>query len=207
MAEAKKRDAEATRAAILAAAEEIFAERGFAGTSIGRISRKCGASGPLIIFHFKDKRGLYEAVKAAIVGRYSECLPGPIEEARGLRGILRHILRAMFSYYKNNPTMTRIVNWTTLEGDVGNWGGESDWHHRYMGQIRDAQEKGDIRDDISPYRALILITGAIHVWWEFHEHLLRDLDQTDDPDIADETYCNEIEAVLLRGLSPRDADC
>jgi TetR/AcrR family transcriptional regulator len=202
MTDMKTRDAEATKAAILAAAEELFAERGFAGTPISRISERSGASGPLIIFHFKDKRGLYKAVKAAIARRYSEYLPAPIEEAEGLEDILQNIMHTMFSYYRENPTLMRIANWTNLEGNDESWDGESDWHHRYIDQIRAAQGKGEIRDDISPYRILVIITGAIHVWWEYHGHLLRDLSQSETPEVADERYFEELKAVLLRGLSP-----
>jgi TetR/AcrR family transcriptional regulator len=202
MNDTKSRNADATKAAILAAAEELFAERGFSGASIAKISEKSGASGPLIIFHFKDKRGLYEAVKTSIVERYSKCLPEPIEEADGLPGLLQNIMRAMFLYYQNNPTMMRIAKWATLEGDHESWDGESEWHHRYVGHIRAAQKRGAIRDDISPFRALVMISGAIHVWWEYRNHFLRDLDQADNPEGADETYFAELETVLLRGLSP-----
>ena len=199
----KTRDAEATRTAILAAAETLFAERGFAGTSIAGISEVCGASGPLIIHHFKDKRGLYRAVKSDIVRRYAACLPTPPEVLGGLRGILESVMTSMFSYYRNNPTMVRIANWSLLEGDTEPWGGESEWHHLYIGLIRDAQARGEIREDILPYRVLIIMTGAIHTWWEYHEHMLRDLEQTNDPDAADAGYLEDLQAVLLRGLSPR----
>ncbi len=202
MMDANKPVSPSGREAILEAAEQLFSEQGFAGTTISQIAERSGQSGSLVIFHFKSKKSLYKAVKASIVARYSACLPEPIEEVEGLHGILRNLMRAMFSYYRNNPTMVRIANWANLEGDHEAWGGESDWHHRYVGQIEAAQRRGEIRDDISPFRALIIITGAIHVWWEFHDHMLRDLDQTDTPDAADECFFHDLEAVLVRGLGP-----
>lgn len=198
----KTRDAETTKKAILAAAEDLFSEEGYCGTSIAEISKKSGVSGPLIVFHFKNKRGVYKAVKEAIVKRYSECLPEPVKEVETLYGIIRNIMKAMFSYYQNNPTMMRICNWSTLEGRDEPWGGESEWHHIYIDQISKAQEKGEIRKDISPYQILIIVTGAIHVWWEFHDHMLRDVCLLDDPEKANEDYYNSLEAVLLRGLTP-----
>ncbi|MCK5804666.1 MAG: helix-turn-helix transcriptional regulator, partial [Lentisphaeria bacterium] len=100
MAKSSNRDAAATKAAIITAAEELFAERGFAGTSINKISEKSGASGPLIIFHFKGKNGLYEAVKVAIVKRYSECLPAPLDSNKPFHESLENIVKSMFSFYK-----------------------------------------------------------------------------------------------------------
>jgi len=203
MAKSSNRDAAATKATILAAAEELFAERGFAGTSIKKISEKSGASGPLIIFHFKDKSGLYVAVKAAIVKRYSECLPAPLDSHKPFHESLENIVKSMFSFYKNNPTLLRLANWGRLEGEVDPWQGEEEWHHRYVDHIRAAQQNGEIRDDISPLRVLVMICGAIHIWWEYHEHFLKDLGKSEDGETADGEYLDELISVVLRGLSQR----
>ncbi len=203
MSESRTRDGDATRSCILTAAEELFAERGFARTSLTMISERSGASGPLILFHFKDKKGLYQAVKAAVVERYAECLRAPIEHDGDFPSLLHSILNTMFLFYKNNLTMVRMSYWGRLEGDTDPWPGESEWHHRYTDMVRRAQEKGVIRADISPFRALVMITGTIHMWWEYREHLLHDLGQLDDPEAGDELYFADLEAVLLRGLTPQ----
>jgi TetR/AcrR family transcriptional regulator len=202
MAAMGKKETQSAKESILKAAEELFAEKGFASTAISRIAEKSGQSGSLVMFHFKNKKGLYEAVKAAIVERYAECLPAPIDDGKTLTTILHRLIRTMFYNYKNNPMMVRIANWSRLEGEDESWPGEDDWHHRYVEQIRAAQREGEIRDDVSPLRALIIIEGAVHVWWEHHDRLLRDVDQAADPDSADERYFEDLMAVLLRGLSP-----
>ena len=61
------RDPEGTRAAVLAAAERLFAEQGFANTSLRDISCTSGVSHPLIHHHFGSKEGLYQAVKRRLV--------------------------------------------------------------------------------------------------------------------------------------------
>ncbi len=55
MAEERVRDSEATQAAVLRAAEVLFAENGFAATSIRDISQASGVSHPLILHHFGSK--------------------------------------------------------------------------------------------------------------------------------------------------------
>ena len=57
------RDSEATRCAALDAAQHLFAEKGFAGTSMRDIAALSGVSQPLIHYHFGSKEGLYRAVK------------------------------------------------------------------------------------------------------------------------------------------------
>jgi len=47
------------RPAILAAARHLFAERGFAGTSMREIAEAAGVSKAAIYHHFRDKRRLY----------------------------------------------------------------------------------------------------------------------------------------------------
>jgi AcrR family transcriptional regulator len=55
-------DGELSRERILDAATEIAAERGYEGTSIALVSKKCGLPASSIYWHFKDKDDLIAAV-------------------------------------------------------------------------------------------------------------------------------------------------
>ena len=56
-----KRDA-ATRARLLAAAERLFADRGFKKVTVREICRAARANVAAINYHFGDKLGLYREV-------------------------------------------------------------------------------------------------------------------------------------------------
>lgn len=58
----KRADGELSRERILDAATEIASERGYEGTSIGLVSKKCGLPASSIYWHFKDKDDLLAAV-------------------------------------------------------------------------------------------------------------------------------------------------
>ena len=58
----KTRDADRSREAILRAAEELFAERGFDGVSLGQISAAAGLSRGTPSYFFGSKGRLYQAV-------------------------------------------------------------------------------------------------------------------------------------------------
>ena len=56
------RDAQATQAVILAAAQEEFAKHGLTATRTEAIAAKTGVAKSMIYYYFKDKEGLYQAV-------------------------------------------------------------------------------------------------------------------------------------------------
>jgi len=62
--------AERTRERILAAAEELFLERGFDGASMSALARAAGVNQSLISHHFGSKRGLYDATFERLSSRY-----------------------------------------------------------------------------------------------------------------------------------------
>lgn len=59
---ARRPDGERSRRKILEAAAEIAIERGYDGTSIAEISRRCGLPASSIYWHFEDKDDLMTAV-------------------------------------------------------------------------------------------------------------------------------------------------
>jgi AcrR family transcriptional regulator len=61
-ADAVTMDERGTRARILAAAEEVFAQHGFDGGTLRQVALKANVPVGLVSYHFKDKFGLYRAV-------------------------------------------------------------------------------------------------------------------------------------------------
>jgi len=57
-----KEDAQATRAAVLDAAERVFLQRGVARTSLAEIAQAAGVTRGAIYGHFKDKAALFTAM-------------------------------------------------------------------------------------------------------------------------------------------------
>ena len=55
-------DSSATRAAILASAQRLFARQGYSETTITDIARDAGLTPPAVHFHFQDKRSIFEVV-------------------------------------------------------------------------------------------------------------------------------------------------
>ena len=62
----RERQAEATRQLLVAVARDLFAERGYAGTSIEEIIRRAGVARGALYHHFPGKDALFRAVFEAV---------------------------------------------------------------------------------------------------------------------------------------------
>ena len=198
----KHRNAEATKATILHAAEQVFADKGFAGASIREISAKSGVSGALLLFHFQSKDSLYTAVKTAIMQRYAQGEPSGFNPEDPIDLYLSKWLSAVFNFYKDNPTMVRLANWGLLEGDADPWPGEDRLQHTFESRLKNAQKNGEIRTDISPMHLSVMLSGMAHIWWEYHAHFIKH-SGADSPE-ADSCYLKQALAFVKRGIAPLD---
>jgi TetR/AcrR family transcriptional regulator len=89
------RDPEAVRTVVLDAALELFAQKGFADTSLRDISKKSGVSHPLILHHFGSKEALYDSVKRRVVEGYAQRFPAAVRATNrpiSLRAEMKRIL-------------------------------------------------------------------------------------------------------------------
>lgn len=66
----RRANGEASKAKILDAATEIASERGYEGTSINLVSKRCGLPASSIYWHFADKDDLIAAVIERSFGRW-----------------------------------------------------------------------------------------------------------------------------------------
>jgi AcrR family transcriptional regulator len=63
-----------TRAALLRAARELFAEKGFAGTGTEEIVARARVTRGALYHHFRDKADLFRAVMQAVAGELAQRL-------------------------------------------------------------------------------------------------------------------------------------
>lgn len=90
---------EQTRAALLAAAAEAFADKGYGGTRLSTIYRAAGANAAAISYHFGGKRALYDAVLAESGERFNRLFDelvatGPLPDLDGFMARLWRQIRA-----------------------------------------------------------------------------------------------------------------
>src|SRR5437762_12907894 len=91
---ARRRDAAATREALLAAGTELFAERGYDGVPVWAIAHTAGVTKAMINYHFGGKRKLYLAIVSATFADIVTRVEGLAEAPRPAPEVLRELIAA-----------------------------------------------------------------------------------------------------------------
>ncbi len=98
-----------TRAQILRAALKLFANNGYAATSIQQIVSSAKVSKPALYYHFRDKSDLFSAlVNEALDERY-DIMRNAAASVTDIRGQLTAVLTALFDYFHKNHDLTRLA--------------------------------------------------------------------------------------------------
>jgi TetR/AcrR family transcriptional regulator len=98
-----------TRGLILDAAEGLFAERGFDATRLEDVAERVGIRRASIVYHFRDKRELYDAVLASVFGDFRERLAGVLETDGPWPGRAEAAIAAWVDYVGARPSLARIL--------------------------------------------------------------------------------------------------
>jgi AcrR family transcriptional regulator len=102
------------RQAILEAATELFAERGFGGVSVQDIADAAGTHKTTVLYHFATKEALHEAVLDEALGRLAtvmrEFLAGELRRDR-----LAYLLDQNQSFFAGHTSLARLLQRELLE--------------------------------------------------------------------------------------------
>ncbi len=205
---ARHHDPEATRAAILDAAEQLFADRGFSATSMADIAEASGVTKSLIHHHFQSKQKLWQDVKYRrfardFAGRQMDLLANP--PGGDTVEMMRASISAYFRFLRENPRFVRLISWIIMEGRAEleqERGPDEELIKIGAERIREAQERGEIRADIEPpFDITALIALCLH-WFESESFFRGQIDFDDDTNLH-ERYLDHVQKIVFEGILPR----
>jgi AcrR family transcriptional regulator len=157
-------DSTASRARLLAAASEEFAQYGFAGARVDRIAEAAQANKRLIYVYYGSKEQLFDAVLTRRVGALFDAVPFTAEDLPGFAG-------ALFDHLLASPELLRLSKWRQLER-LDSPAVEVEWRREKGEAIARAQKHGVITADLEPADLLVLLLGMVTSW--FHVSALPD---------------------------------
>ncbi len=207
MSSKPQRDPEASRAALLAAAEEVFLEKGFGNTSLSEIARRAGMTKSLIHHYFGSKDNLWREVKLARFTQYTDRQMEMIRDAQPTPELMRASLAFYFEFLRKNPQIVRILAWMFLERDQEDCldidRGLIEHGIRMMHQ---AQAEGQVRSDIDARFILFVFIGLCQHWFQDKGHFITDFGIEGLPDDLDDAYREAIVKIFFEGVLPRSDD-
>ncbi len=153
------RDADATRARIMAAATAEFAEHGLAGGRVDRIALAARTNKAQLYHYF----GLKETLFDLVFDRYVELnvTSDPLDAEH-----LPEWAVSIYDYYLRDPVLVRLATWARLErtptGDLFVRAGGID--PEVVGRIEAAQASGVLTDAVSALDLFSLTIAMAGAW-------------------------------------------
>ena len=204
----RRRDPEATRKALLDAAEELFTLQGPSATSLAQVAKKAGVTKSLIHHHFGSKEEMWEEVQQRYFSEYFEAQKAMILEADSTASLLRDSLVTYFRFLQSHPESVRFLTWTFAAKDDDHCPTkhEEELFELGIARIRESQEKGEIRDDLEPFFIIKTLIALPLAWFQTHDETLALLDGRVDAKELDEMYLRDMVEIFLHGVRPCGPD-
>ena len=96
------------RERLLRTAARLFAESGYAATSVQAIVDAAGATKPMVYYYFQSKEGLYRELVTEAFGRIRKKLEGIQTKKRDIEQALVAVVEANFELFREAPEIARF---------------------------------------------------------------------------------------------------
>jgi TetR/AcrR family transcriptional regulator len=166
------RDAEATQAQILDAAEEEFARYGLAGAKIDAIAARTGVVKAMIYYYFESKEGLYQAVMQRIGNELDAAFEQLASASLPTEEAIKASIRSGISYGAMYPHRGMLWFYEAIQNQ-GQYGQSSGWEKSFwrMTTILERGMAEGVLRSIDPFLTAINILGVCTFYFNAHENL------------------------------------
>jgi TetR/AcrR family fatty acid metabolism transcriptional regulator len=152
-------------AAILKAAESIFAKKGFHEATISEIARKSKVSEATIYEYFSSKEELLFSIPAQTTQAYEEKSHEILKYLKGAANKLRFLVHSHLGLYAENPDYANIVM-LTLKGHRNFQKTEAykivqSAARKTIHVLEEGMHNGEFRSDIQPYLVRAILWGTV----------------------------------------------
>lgn len=103
---------------ILNAAVKLFAQKGYAATSVREIVQEADVTSPMLYYYFDSKEGLFQNLTSLMYREFQRDIQHTIDHAEDLTAALRQIVEIHFRGVRESPEVIRFV-YSLLFGTAG----------------------------------------------------------------------------------------
>lgn len=204
----RRYDPEATRQAILEAANRVFVEHGVAETALSEVAKAAGVTKSLIHHHFGSKEELWLEVKRINFLRYFEPILKKIRGDKSHEETLRGVIEHMFTFLRENPDVARMMGWMALEKDHVHVDLLDEVCIEGLQRIAEGQAEGVFRDDVHASSIMSMFIILTSHWWHFRHAAERWRESENAPDMPtgdalDDMFFEDMLKIFMEGVLPR----
>jgi AcrR family transcriptional regulator len=98
-----------TKETILLAAERVFAEKGFKGTTIREVAKEAGIVNSLIFYYFKNKAEMYEAVFQHAFDQLEDLIQGNLNLDLDRLGTVKALMFSVTEFAATHRNLMKIL--------------------------------------------------------------------------------------------------
>ncbi len=157
-----------TRAALLKAGGELFAAKGYEGTSVKDICEKAGVNVSLVSYHFEGKEGLYKAVLEQFSSKGLELAERILTSPKSKEEFLvrlKMFAEEIVSAHAQNPNCTRIIHRESImDNPIVKEVFQNSFARvfdRFLAFVTEARKAGYVRDDLDPIIGASAFFGSV----------------------------------------------
>ena len=198
----KERNPQKSRLAILTAAENEFAQKGFWGARVDEIANAANINKRMIYAYFGDKQELYNQV---LLNTYSKMEEVEVQlEKQKLIGkeLVEKIISTYFDFLYSNPNFVNILMWENLNKGENLKRLESSMIERhtiqyFISSIEDGKKNGVFSKDIDSYQVVLSMITTCFANFS-NQYTLSKIFHTDltDKEIIEERKQHTINLIL-----------
>ena len=194
------------RPALVAAALELFAAKGFDGVSLAEIAKRAGATASLVHYYFESKDELWKTALSSVLRELRDAFERLETQLEGEDPVdaLEQVIRGFVAFSSRHPEVSLILR--NERGEVGprlEWLWTEHWaplRALPLGFIIAGQQAGEIREGAPDHILQIIIGACLHpLRGRLSLQQMYGLDH--DAQEVYEVHADLVSATLMAGLT------
>jgi TetR/AcrR family transcriptional regulator len=168
------------RQRLLAAATDLFTQRGYAATTVREIVGAAAVTKPVLYYYFRNKEGIYLELMRQAFSRLDELIAGSAGNRGRATQKLLHLCDRTYTLFMENVKVARVMYSIYYGPQQGAPFFDFDSYHlKFQGAVRELIQEGIRKGEFrkgNPDDMTWAILGAINVAMEVHlGHMELDL--------------------------------
>ncbi len=187
---------------ILQSAKKLFAGKGYHGASMRDIAREAECSQSMVSHHFGSKSELWNRIKSDSFDHYIQqiCNSSFVCTKKNFEHTMSVFIDKRMAYLNSEPDMVRMITWQSLEGPEDGENSKIDkFMQKFVSDIREAQLRDELREDIAPELIAFFLLFATRAWFQDKAcWVLKALGKSDEEGLKE--YTVALKKLLKNGI-------